>query len=203
MKRPASPAGRFHLIRPVQVGKLISGGQTGVDRAALDTALALGIEYGGWCPRGGWAEDLPAAPGLLAVYSELRETPSADPEERTARNVRDGDVTLVLRGGSAVSPGTDRTEQLAAELGRPLAVLDVDDASRDAAERLHAVLDTLPSQATLNVAGPRESEAPGIYAGARMLLEAILRDCAARTRQSGGGAETGVARLGAKRASRR
>jgi hypothetical protein len=69
--------------------KIVSGGQSGVDRAALDVAIARGIPYGGWCPKGGWAEDMPAPPGLLAHYPHLRETPSADPAERTAWNVRD------------------------------------------------------------------------------------------------------------------
>src|SRR5262245_53687608 len=75
---------------------IISGGQTGVDRAALDAAIALGIPYGGWSPKGGWAEDMPSPPGILAHYPALRETSSADPSERTELNVRDSDATLLL-----------------------------------------------------------------------------------------------------------
>jgi hypothetical protein len=63
--------------------KLISGGQTGVDRAVLDVAAARGIAYGGWCPKGGWAEDCPQPLGLLAKYPLLTETPLADPAQRT------------------------------------------------------------------------------------------------------------------------
>ena len=63
---------------------LISGGQSGVDRAVLDVAIARGIDYDGWCPHGGWAEDFPAPPGLLARYPKLKETPLADP--RSALN---------------------------------------------------------------------------------------------------------------------
>jgi len=63
--------------------KLISGGQSGVDRAVLDVAEAYGITYGGWCPKGGWAEDFPQPPGLLARYPNLKETPFADPAQRT------------------------------------------------------------------------------------------------------------------------
>ena len=59
--------------------KLLSGGQSGVDRAVLDVAIARGIDYGGWCPKDGWAEDLSAPPGLLAKYPQLKETPLADP----------------------------------------------------------------------------------------------------------------------------
>ena len=58
---------------------LALGGQTGVDRAALDVAIELGIPYSGWCPKGGWAEDLAAPPGLLAKYPRLKETPLPDP----------------------------------------------------------------------------------------------------------------------------
>ena len=61
---------------------VISGGQTGADRAALQAAIATGTPYGGWCPKDGWAEDLPRPPGVLALYPNLRETPS-----RRARSV--------------------------------------------------------------------------------------------------------------------
>ena len=81
---------------------ILSGGQTGVDRAALDAAIERGLAYRGWCPRGGSAEDLPEPPGLLARYPHLRETPEADPAERTRRNVRDGDRLLVLTDSSAL-----------------------------------------------------------------------------------------------------
>jgi hypothetical protein len=78
--------------------KLLSGGQSGVDRAVLDVALARGIAYGGWCPKGGWAEDFPKPPGVLAKYPQLAETPLVDPAQRTEWNVRDADA-LSDRGG--------------------------------------------------------------------------------------------------------
>src|SRR5262245_24097858 len=89
-----------------------SGGQTGVDRAALDSALEHGLEYVGWCPAGGWAEDMPEPPGLLARYPLLTPTSPRDPRQRTAWNVRDSDATLVLLPASravsaTTSPGTD------------------------------------------------------------------------------------------------
>ena len=88
--------------------KLLSGGQSGVDRAVLDVALAHGIAYGGWCPQGGWAEDFPEPPGLLARYPKLKETPLADPAQRTEWNVRDADACLIIvdAGGFDVSRGT-------------------------------------------------------------------------------------------------
>jgi len=91
--------------------KIVSGGQTGVGRAALDIAIELGLEYGGWCPKGGWAEDLPQPPGLVAQYPKLQPTPLAEPEQRTELNVRDSDATLILIRGSDVarSKGTEFT----------------------------------------------------------------------------------------------
>jgi hypothetical protein len=70
--------------------KIISGGQTGVDRAALDVAIERGMTWGGWCPKGGWAEDFPDPPGLLAKYPNLKETTLSHPLQRTEWNVRDG-----------------------------------------------------------------------------------------------------------------
>src|SRR5260370_17977114 len=67
--------------------KIITGGQTGVDRAALNVAIERGMDWGGWCPKGGWAEDLPTAPGLLAKYPKLKETPQSNPLQRTEWNV--------------------------------------------------------------------------------------------------------------------
>lgn len=147
-----------------RVIRIISGGQTGVDRAALDFAVAQAIPYGGWCPRGGWAEDVPEPPGLLAQYPGLRETPDRDPRQRTEWNVRDADATLVFLapGGSRSSPGTIFTVTCAEEQSKPLLVVDprqFDGASRE----IGTWLDGFPDGSTLNIAGPRESEAPGIY----------------------------------------
>jgi len=154
--------------------KIVSGGQSGVDRAALDAAIALGVAYGGWCPKGGWAEDFAEPPGLLVHYPLLKETPSADPAERTRWNVRDSDATLILvdRGGTAVSGGTQLATAVAEELGRPWLALDI--AVPDSEARLRAWLGTV-KPAVLSIGGPRESETPGIYAKARVLLEAVLR----------------------------
>lgn len=136
-------------------------------------AIAAGLPYGGWCPRGGWAEDLPEPPGLLALYPGLAETPSADPAERTRWNVRDSDATLILTAGEAPSAGTALTIATAVELGRELGVLDLNDpeAGLDDAQ---ALLEALPDGGALNVAGPRESESPGIYERAGELLAALL-----------------------------
>ncbi|WP_062521357.1 YpsA SLOG family protein [Demequina silvatica] len=160
--------------------RLVCGGQSGVDRAALEAAAVLGIEYGGWCPAGGWAEDLPEAPGVRGLYPLLRETPSADPAERTALNVREAGAVLVIVAEGASSPGTGVTLREAERLGRPLAILPIslshplegEKAARDTVARLLAEVPGTPP--TLDVAGPRESEAPGIRGAARELLVALL-----------------------------
>jgi hypothetical protein len=149
------------------IARLVSGGQAGADRAALDVAIAHGLPHGGWCPAGGWAEDLPEPPGLLARYPGLRATGSAEPAERTRRNVRDSDATLVVRRAGIASPGTDLTTSIAASLGRP--VRETTDAD-DAAAWLHG----LGTGLTLNVAGPRASEDPAAYDVARGLLESLV-----------------------------
>ncbi|MFL5382592.1 MAG: putative molybdenum carrier protein [Longimicrobiaceae bacterium] len=145
--------------------KIVSGGQTGVDRAALDVALELGMECGGWCPAGRAAED-----GPIDARYPLRETPSPDPAQRTEWNVRDSDATLVLTSGAA-SPGTELTIEAARRLRRPLYTLDAGSPEDVGAFRrwlqVHRVR-------TLDVAGPRESEAPGIYAKATRILVALL-----------------------------
>lgn len=158
--------------------KIISGGQTGVDRAALDVAIERGMEWGGWCPKGGWAEDFTTPPGLLAQYPHLRETPESHPLQRTEWNVRDSDATLIVTDGSglSVSIGTRRANEWARQHGKPELVLDATDAK--APERATAWLEVqrkrFGRQMTLGIGGPRESEAPGIYTSARALIAAML-----------------------------
>ena len=158
--------------------KIISGGQTGVDRAALDVAIERGMPWGGWCPKGGWAEDLPDPPGLLNRYPGLRETPSREPEQRTEWNVRDSDATLIIADhkGLSVSRGTTCAQEWASHYGKPLLVVDVSqpDAATQVAQWLRAQCSRLGAHMTLGVGGPRESEAPGIYASARQLMASVL-----------------------------
>ncbi len=165
--------------------EVISGGQSGVDRAALDAACACDVPYGGWCPRNGWAEDLPHPPGVRALYPELEETPLADPAQRTEWNLRDSDATLILvtAGGLGVSSGTARAEQLATKHGKQLLVVNLTEA--DALDRATSWLagqlrasaeaSGVADAFKLGIGGPRESEAPGIYRQARPFIEALLR----------------------------
>jgi len=153
--------------------KIITGGQTGVDRAALDVALECAIAYGGWCPRGGWAEDLREPPGLLARYPHLRETPSADPAQRTEWNVRDSDATLIVidQAGLHVSGGTRLAHEKAVSHGKPCFVADLADPSAVANARAWLAR-VKPDR--LGIGGPRQSEAPGIYVRARAFLRALF-----------------------------
>jgi len=155
-----------------------------VDSAALDVALALGLAYGGWCPHGGWAEDLPDPPGVLARYPLLKETPLSDPAQRTQWNLRDSDAVLILTsaGGLAASNGTALARDLAERDSKPLLVVGLDEP--DAAPRTMRFLEALRESRdsdrplALGIGGPRESEAPGIYHRTVEFLRTVLRGTA-------------------------
>lgn len=161
------------LARPL-VGDqivIVSGGQTGVDRAALDAALALGLPVGGWCPRGRRAED-----GRIPDHYPLLETPASDYLERTIWNLRDSDATLVLHRGP-LTGGTAMTAQLARRGGRPLLVRELCPTLE-----IESVLDWLSINhvRVLNCAGPRESGSPGIQAAALGCFSQLFSAWAAR-----------------------
>jgi hypothetical protein len=147
--------------------KILSGGQTGVDRAALDIALERGLPCGGWCPQGRRAEDGPIAPRY-----PLDETPTRNYTERTQRNVRDSDGTLVLTRGS-LQGGTALTVRLARRMKKPCLVLDLEQPPDVANVRQWAELNGVK---VLNVAGPRASERPGIAVQAGRFLRELLKD---------------------------
>ena len=145
--------------------KIVSGGQTGVDRGALDAAIALGIVHGGWCSRGRLAED-----GRIPDRYRLRETDSPDYPVRTEQNVIDSDATLILCRGCPRG-GTELTLRLAKQHRRPCLVVDFDERA-DAEEVRRWLADHRVE--TLNLAGPRESQSPGIGARATAFLEEVL-----------------------------
>jgi hypothetical protein len=157
--------------------KLISGGQTGVDRAVLDVAIGHGLDYGGWCPKGGWAEDLPEPPGLLAHYPLLQETPLANPAQRTEWNVRDADACIIIVGKSGldVSAGTTLAQDLAHRFRKPLLLVNLGESERpEQAEMWLRVQKARHGDGLkLAVGGPRESEAPGIYASAKTFVGSL------------------------------
>ena len=184
----------------------------------LDVAIERGIDYGGWCPKDGWAADLSKPPGLLAKYPKLKETPLPDPAQRTEWNVRDADACMIViaAGGLAVSKGTALAEELAHRHRKPLLVVDL--AEPEPVEHaalwlraswravwaglaVAAIVDGLVTyraripepepvehaalwlrvqhrrvgaDLVLAIGGPRESEAPCIYASATAFIHALL-----------------------------
>ena len=158
--------------------KFLSGGQSGVDRAVLDVAIERGLDYGGWCPKGGWAEDMTVPPGLLATYPNLQETPLADPAQRTDWNVRDADACMIViePGGLEASKGTALAQELAHRYRKPLMIVKLgeEEAARDAALWLRFQQRRVGPNLALAIGGPRESETPGIYASTMSFLAALL-----------------------------
>ena len=144
-----------------------------MDRAALDAALALGVPFGGWCPAGMEAEDGPIDPRY-----NLRPTPRPARAQRTLWNVRDADATLIV-SPLPLSGGTALTLRLALRLGRRHLVVDPGRGPGPAPDSVAAITAWLANgeSGILNVAGPPESEHPGIYDIAyQLLLRALSRD---------------------------
>ncbi len=146
--------------------KIISGGQTGVDRAALDAAKAVGFPSGGWCPKGRKAED-----GKIPPQYPLQETPNSEYKQRTEWNVRDSDATLILVQKTPLTGGTAFTADLSKSHKKPFLIVNLNE------QETTYVLEWLRSQnpQTLNVAGPRESLAPGIYNQALSFLKRLFK----------------------------
>lgn len=148
----------------VHLDRIVSGGQSGVDRAALDAAMEAGISVGGWCPSGRRAVD-----GRIANRYPLRETPSKAYSERTSWNVRDSDGTLVLVEGEPFG-GTEFTIEEARRLGRPVLVVDP---TRTDVKQVRAWLARHHIR-KLNVAGPRDDPAGRVYAAAFAFVRKLL-----------------------------
>ncbi len=145
---------------------IVSGGQTGVDRAALDVAMAIGIGHGGWCPAGRLSED-----GTVPSRYDLQESDSREYPVRTEQNVVDSDATLILCEGR-LKGGTLLTRRICVRLGKPFLVVRID---RDDASDVRQWL-AMEQPATLNVAGPRESTSPGIFHRSMAFLLKILEN---------------------------
>jgi hypothetical protein len=148
-----------------RLSKIVSGAQTGVDRAALDVALALGFPCGGWVPKGRRAED-----GRVPASYPVRETGGRGYPERTLLNVRDSDATLILTRGEPKG-GTALTVDYALNLERPNMVVDL--LGPTTPEQVRKWLEE-NDVVVLNIAGPRESSSPGIYDQAAGFLKALL-----------------------------
>jgi len=151
----------------MRLQKVISGGQTGVDRAALDAALNSDLSVGGWCPQGRRAED-----GVIPERYPLRETPAPEYKQRTAWNVRDSDGTLLITRGT-LDGGSAFTKAEAKKRGRPVLEAHTNDPVPVPMIRAWGEEHDIR---TLNVAGPRESEEAGVYEEAYVLLERLFEE---------------------------
>jgi len=140
------------------IRKVISGGQTGSDRAGLDAAMDSGIPHGGWCPAGRIA-----AGGRIPDRYNLRETEEATYPPRTEKNVKEADATVIFYRGPSLSRGCALTVRLCDKHRKPYLEVDLSETSvEEAAEKLRELIQE-HKVATLNVAGSRENKSPGIY----------------------------------------
>ena len=151
---------------------IISGGQTGADRAALDWCLHHNVRHRGWCPKGRWAED-----GAIDARYALSQTPLSNPAQRTEWNVRDSDGTVVFSIGKTLSGGSRLTVKFARQYRRPLLHLHSD--SANPARRLKAFIRQHQIH-VLNVAGPRASQEPAIGKFVSSVLDECIRKATRR-----------------------
>ncbi|WP_419419760.1 putative molybdenum carrier protein [Legionella sp. D16C41] len=144
------------------IEKIVSGGQTGVDQAALNVSLELGIAIGGWCPKGGLDEN---GIYLLEKYPNLKETKTNNPDERTRLNVQDSDGTLIIVPSwplpEKIKDGTRLTIKEFEEQSKPYLIIKLAD-QRFSVDDVKAWIKQNNIK-ILNIGGPRESNCPGIY----------------------------------------
>ena len=150
--------------------KVVSGGQTGADRAGLDWAIGRGLPHGGWCPKGRKAED-----GPIDRRYNLAETSSEDYSQRTEWNVRDSDGTAVFSISKELRGGSLLTVELAPRLNKPVIHLWAQDEQTNHAQALRSFIENF-GISVLNVAGPRASEEPGVYPFVSGVLDQAFGD---------------------------
>ncbi|MDO5579622.1 MAG: putative molybdenum carrier protein [Planctomycetia bacterium] len=150
----------------MRLKKIISGGQTGVDRAALDIAMEIDIPHGGWCPRGRRAED-----GVIPDKYQLEETETKKYQTRTKRNIVDSDGTLIIFR-EQMSDGTKFTQTIAERLEKPLFIIDANMPEIPIEEFWSWVLSN--NIEILNIAGPRLSNDPELAKSIHELLRTIF-----------------------------
>lgn len=162
-----------------RIVEIRSGGQSGADRGAMDAALHMGTPVSGWCPAGGWAEDYPEPPGVLALYPQMVETPSSDVIQRTEWNIRESTCCITLNTyQEGTSPGTDAGFVFYEKYGIPHFEIYIDGLAPIDAQVEQAItwLDGLNDDSiVLGFGGPRESEYPGVYDIAFQVVEELLQ----------------------------
>ena len=159
-----------------KISMIRTGGQTGVDRAAMDAAREFGIPLCGWCPKNGWAEDYPSAPGLLKDYPELSETPSDGTAQRTEWNMRDADAILtIVPEGSGASGGTELGVQEGIRLGKPMFTARSAEDVPEIVAWLRSLASDRAEGIELCVGGPRASECAEAYGVTEEILEKVFK----------------------------
>lgn len=169
---PRSVTERSRPPRPMSLEKIVSGGQTGVDRGALEAALTRGLPCGGWCPDGRRAED-----GAIPLRYPVHELPAAGYHERTLQNVLDSDGTAIF-GFGPLAGGTALTREFCLEHHKPHVLID---GSRESPKRAAEILASFlekHSIRVLNVAGPRASHAPQASAYAEEAIGLLIDEAA-------------------------
>lgn len=156
--------------------KIISGGQTGVDRAALDAALKHGIDCGGWCPAGRLDEC-----GLIPAHYPLKELENGGFAERTLRNVKDSDGTVIIYSNT-LHGGSEETARYCREENRPHKLINSAEISFERAAEMIGEFVRDQKIETLNIAGPRQSDWPSGYEYALCALEIFLSEGRASAR---------------------
>lgn len=169
---------RHHLTASVRI---VSGGQSGADRAALDWAIARNVTHGGWCPKGRSSED-----GPIPLQYLLSEAPLANHLQRTEWNVRDSDATVIFTLTDTLGGGSRRTAQFADKLRRPWLHF-----RPGVHEKFLVQFLARRRVTTLNLAGKRESSAPGIHRFAFDTLDRVLNPCPTPADQLSSGVEVG------------
>ena len=152
----------------MKISKIISGGQTGVDRAALDGAISLGLEHGGFCPKGRMAED-----GIIPVEYKMDELDTEEYSVRTMKNVQCSDGTFILHQGE-ITGGTALTYEFCKIKKKPLLIINILDEFKKIRVNFSRWLET-NTISILNIAGPRESK-EHIYKSAKVILIKLLTD---------------------------
>lgn len=155
----------------IEIHRIVSGGQTGADRAGLDWAIRAQIPHGGWCPQGRRAED-----GSIPPHYRLTETPKRDYAQRTAWNVRDSDGTAIFSCSGSLSGGSALTQSIAQDLGRPVLHVHTGLGLENAGIRLQDFVQQHAIQ-ILNIAGPRQSHEPDVVGFVEMALSLAFVDC--------------------------
>jgi hypothetical protein len=150
------------------IEKIVSGGQTGVDTAALDVAIALSLPHGGWCPKGRLRED-----GIIPMQYHLQETPTNEYSERTKLNIRDSDATLIfLPRDKVITDGTILTIEEAKAKGKPHLIIDSFEPQQVIIIRDWLKINKIK---ILNIAGARESQSLGIYSECYQFLKRVFQ----------------------------